>query len=148
MLVFPSEGALSDVPAPEKAQLENEIGPTPHYEYDASLLLHRMELHQIDRPGLAEREPLLFREMQALCTLCPIKEQCVLDNLKDALTETARAYCPNAKALVALGRRTQKIFLPRTLGDARLGPQQYYYVNSKGGVVPHWWVESAHSIPQ
>jgi hypothetical protein len=132
----------SNVPeASENARLGNESDLPPDYAYDASLLFHRMELHQIDRAGLAERDPPLFRELQALCTLCPSKEQCIFDNLKDAMSETARAYCPNAKTLIALGDRPQKIFLPRTSGDARLGPQQYYYVSSKGGVVPHWWVE-------
>jgi len=34
---------------------------------------------QVDRDGLASNDPLLFRELQALCTLCRSKERCVLD---------------------------------------------------------------------
>jgi hypothetical protein len=64
-------------------------------------------------------------------------------------SQRLRAYCRNAETLVNLGDRAdQKIFLPRKSGDARFGPQQYYYVSSKSGVVPHWWVEAARCIPQ
>ena len=64
-------------------------------------------------------------------------------------SQRLRAYCRNAETLVNLGDRAdQKIFLPRKSGDARFGPQQYYYVSSKSGVVPHWWAEAARCIPQ
>jgi hypothetical protein len=115
--------------------------PVPHYAYDASLLFHRMEFYQIDRAFLADIDPLLFRELQAVCVLCPSKEQCVADNLNGSISEASRTYCPNARSLIALSEQTQKIALPHESADPRLGPQQYYYVSSKGGVVPHWWAE-------
>jgi hypothetical protein len=88
-----------------------------------------MEMHQIDRTHLAHRDPLLFRELQALCTLCPSKDRCAGDNLSDTMSEASGAYCPNVKTFIALGDRAQKIFLPGTSGDTRLGPQQYYYIS-------------------
>jgi len=146
MSTIPFRQAPGDIaPAPENPQIEND--PVPHYTYDASLLFHRMELHQVDRVHLADHDPLLFRELQARCALCPSKEQCVLDNLNNAMSEEARAYCANASTLTAFGKQAQKIALPRTPGEARHGPQQYYYIGSKGGVVPQWWAESASHIP-
>jgi len=119
--------------------------PVPHYAYDASLLFQRMKFYQIDRAYLADIDPLLFRELQAVCILCRSKEQCVADNLNDSTSEASHAYCPNARSLTALSEQTQKIALPHEPGDPRLGPQQYYYVSSKSGVVPHWWAEM-HSV--
>ena len=115
--------------------------PVPHYAYDASLLFQRMESYQIDRAYLADIDPMLFRELQAACVLCPSKEQCVADNLNDSISQASRAYCPNARALIALSEQPQKVALPHESGGSRLGPQQYYYVSSKSGVVPHWWAE-------
>ena len=113
----------------------------PHYAYDASLMFQRMKFYQIDRAYLSDIDPLLFRELQAVCVLCPSKEQCVADNLNGSTSEASRAYCPNARSLTALSEQTQKIALPHESGGRRLGPQQYYYVSSKSGVVPHWWAE-------
>jgi hypothetical protein len=113
----------------------------PHYAYDASLLFQRMKFYQIDRAYLSDIDPLLFRELQAVCVLCPSKDQCVVDNLSGSTSEASRAYCPNARSLTALSEQTQKIALPQESGGLRIGPQQYYYVSSKSGVVPHWWAE-------
>jgi hypothetical protein len=149
MLTFPSEDARSSFgAAPGNTPIGKERDTVPHYVYDASLLFRRMEMHQIDPTHLAHRDPLLFRELQALCTLCPSKDRCAGDNLSDTMSEASGAYCPNVKTFIALGDRAQKIFLPGTSGDTRLGPQQYYYISSKGGVVPHWWVESARRTAQ
>ena len=115
--------------------------PVPRNAYDASLLFQRMKFYQIDRAYLADIDPLLFRELQAVCVLCPSKVQCVADNLNDSTSEASRAYCPNARLLTALSEQKQKTALPHESGRPRLGPQQYYYVSSKSGVVPHWWAE-------
>ena len=119
---------------------------TSRYAYDANLLFRRMELHQVDRAHLADHDPLLFRELQARCALCPSKERCAVDNLNDAMSDEARAYCLNASTLAGLGAQIQKIALPRS-DDLQLGPQPYYYIGSKGGVVPHWWAETASRVP-
>jgi hypothetical protein len=65
-----------------------------------------MALLQVDRDELASNDPLLFRELQALCTLCSSKERCVLDLAQEGeeLANPAwREYCPNAATLNALG---------------------------------------------
>ena len=49
------------------------------HSYDAGLLFRRMAALQVDRDELAGDDPLLFRELQGLCTLCRSKERCVLD---------------------------------------------------------------------
>lgn len=77
----------------------------PHRFYDASLLLRRMALTGIDQTELAENDPLLFRELQGVCTLCPSKDRCVaeLNEPHDDRSDGWREYCPNASALAALG---------------------------------------------
>jgi hypothetical protein len=140
--------------------LGGEIENVPSYCYDASLLFRRMGINGIARTEFAQDDPLLFCELQARCTLCPSKEQCVFDlahEADDACSDGWRGYCPNAATLVALGaeqsRRAadvetaaliqgaaatayHKIFLERRSGESRFGPRSYYYPASKGGVVP------------
>lgn len=91
---------------PPFASLEARGEGLPRYFYDASLMFRRMALHEIDRAELAERDPLLFRELQAVCTLCQRKEQCARDLANEERgdrLEGWRDYCPNAAALAALG---------------------------------------------
>ena len=144
MSIIPSEQA------PCELEWLLESPPTDrtdsHYACDANLLFRCMELHQIDRVHLADHDPQLLRELEARCTLCPSKEQCVVDNLNGAMSEEARAYCLNAGTLATLSEQPQKIGLRRS-DDAQLGPQPYYYTGSKSGVVPHWWAEAASRIP-
>jgi hypothetical protein len=76
------------------------------YCYDASLLFRRMAILQVDRDELASDDPLLFRELQGLCTLCRSKGRCVRDLAlegKEAGRQEWREYCPNATTLNALG---------------------------------------------
>jgi hypothetical protein len=86
--------------------LEGMEEEPPRCFYDASLLFRRMVLNQVDQADLAESDPLLFCELQGLCTLCRSKEQCVLDlanRTDDDSRGDWREYCPNAAALAALG---------------------------------------------
>lgn len=77
----------------------------PPWFYDASLLFRRMALIQIDRAELAEADPLLFCELQGICTLCRSKNRCIAELDKPDADDPNRwhAYCPNAAALAALG---------------------------------------------
>jgi len=78
---------------------------TRHY-YDAKLLFQRMEKLHVDWHELARDDPLLFRELQGICTLCRSKEQCVHDlaaDFDDIGWENWQDYCPNARTLNALG---------------------------------------------
>jgi hypothetical protein len=95
----------------------------PRYSYDASLLFRRMALLRVDRDELESDDPLLFRELQALCTLCRSKERCVLDLAQDEPGNREwREYCLNATTLNALGavqncaRATQYLRTPRSTG--------------------------------
>ena len=91
MVLFPSLEALEDDP--------------PRCFYDASLLFRRMALNHVDRAEVAENDPLLFYELQGVCTLCPSKEQCILDLANEVVgdgSEGWRQYCPNATAFAAL----------------------------------------------
>jgi hypothetical protein len=76
----------------------------PHWLYDASLLFRRMALNEIDLAELAEADPLLFRELQGICTLCRDKSRCIVEFSKpdDDGPDQWRGYCPNAAALAAL----------------------------------------------
>jgi hypothetical protein len=112
----------SDVVA--DASPSGETPDLPRYSYDASLLFRRMVALQVDRDELASDDPLLFRELQALCTLCRSKERCVLD-LAQECAELAnpawREYCPNAATLNALGA-VQNCARARRTTAAACGP--------------------------
>jgi hypothetical protein len=102
-----------------------EAPDLPRYSYDASLLFHRMAALQVDRDELASDDPLLFRELQALCTLCRSKERCMLDLAHEGderANREWREYCLNATTLNALGavqncaRAAQYLRKPRSTG--------------------------------
>ncbi len=126
--------------AAQASNVVEDAGPSaeapdlPRYSYDASLLFRRMAALQVDRDELVSDDPLLFRELQALCTLCRSKERCVLDlaqegdelDLAQEGDERAnrewREYCLNATTLNALGavqncaRAAQYLRRPRSTG--------------------------------
>ncbi|HJZ29926.1 MAG TPA: hypothetical protein VKF35_02430 [Hyphomicrobiaceae bacterium] len=118
-----SSAGTSDVV--EDARPSGEALDLPRHSYDASLLFRRMAALQIDRDELASNDPLLFRELQALCTLCRSKERCVLDLAQECDepgNQGWREYCLNATTLNALGavencaRAAQYLRTPRSTG--------------------------------
>ena len=119
-----SPGQTSNVV--EQAGASGEAADLPRCAYDASLLFRRMAALQIDRDELASDDPLLFRELQALCTLCRSKERCVLDLAQECdepRDREWREYCLNATTLNALGavqncaRAAQYLRTPRYTGQ-------------------------------
>jgi hypothetical protein len=70
---------------------------SPH---DASLLFCCMDVLQIDHNKLAQDEPLFYRELQGVCTLCPNKQDCASD-LSDGFD--GMLYCPNSAMLTTIG---------------------------------------------
>ena len=114
--------ARSDVGEPGPPS--GEAAELPRYSYDASLLFRRMATLQVDRDEIASDDPLLFREFQALCTLCRSKERCVLDLAQEGESGDGgwREYCLNATTLDALGavqncaRAKQYLRTPRSTG--------------------------------
>jgi hypothetical protein len=89
---------------PSFSPVESLWEEPPHWFYDGSMLFRRMALSQVDQTELAESDPLLFHELQGICTLCRSKERCIADlsqpnhDHSDGWSE----YCPNANALATL----------------------------------------------
>ncbi len=81
----PASDAICDARWPDQAPA------LARYSYDASLLFRRMAALQIDRDELASDDPLLFRELQGLCTLCRSKERCVRDLTWNAMRPSGKA---------------------------------------------------------
>jgi hypothetical protein len=106
------------------ARSSGEASDLPRYSYDASLLFRRMAALQVDRDEIASNDPLLFRELQAVCTLCRSKERCVLDlaQERESGNQGWREYCLNATTLDELGavqncaRARQYLRTPRSTG--------------------------------
>jgi hypothetical protein len=74
--------------------------------YDASLLFCCMHVLQIDHNKLAQDEPLLYRELQGVCTLCPNKRDCAFDLSKEfdgMRWDEWWLYCPNSAMLTTIG---------------------------------------------
>src|SRR5215469_14424562 len=75
---------------------------SPH---DASLLFCCMDVLQIDHGRLAQDEPLLYRELQGVCSLCPNKRDCASD-LTDGFGRMRWdewwLYCPNSAMLTTI----------------------------------------------
>ena len=74
---------------------------------DAGLLFCCMEMLQIDRARLMHDEPLLYRELQGVCTLCPNRQECSIDlaagGFDAAKWEEWWLYCPNSAMLRTIG---------------------------------------------
>ena len=83
-----------------------EAPAPPRYCFDATLLFRCMEILRIDRRRLADDDPLLFRELQAVCALCRSKAQCLQDLAEKSLDpgcDDWGCYCPNAAMLASIG---------------------------------------------
>ncbi len=76
---------------------------TPH---DADLLFCCMDVLQIDHNKLARNEPLLYRELQGVCSLCANKRDCALDlsgGFDGMRWDEWWLYCPNSAMLTTIG---------------------------------------------
>jgi hypothetical protein len=74
--------------------------------FDASLLFRCMDMLQIDRSKLTRDEPLLYRELQGVCTLCPNKQDCSFDlagGFDGVRWDAWWLYCPNSAMLTTIG---------------------------------------------
>jgi hypothetical protein len=78
----------------------------PRKAHDAELLFCCMDVLQIDRGKLTRDEPLLYRELQGVCTLCPNKRDCSLDlagGFDTMRWDEWWLYCPNSAMLTTIG---------------------------------------------
>jgi hypothetical protein len=65
-----------------------------------------MDVLQIDHDKLARDEPLLSRELQGICNLCPNKQECGFDlagEFDDIRRDERWLYCPNSAMLTTIG---------------------------------------------
>jgi len=95
-------------PSGERQRTRNglEMSEVPRYLFDASLLFRSLKLLQIDQRALAADDPLLFRELQGVCSLCQSKEACARDFAHQGdeyPSDRWWAYCPNSGALATIG---------------------------------------------
>jgi hypothetical protein len=108
--------------------------PAPaRHLFDSSLLFRCMDMLQIDRDELAKDDPLLFRELQGRCALCPCKELCVRElahEFDDTRWDKWRAYCPNSSTLTTIGAvqncalAAQHLKMPRSAAPPDLSAQR------------------------
>ena len=74
--------------------------------HDAGLLFCCMDALQIDQNKLARDEPLLYRELQGVCTLCRNKKDCSSDlsaGFDCMRLDEWWLYCPNSAMLTTIG---------------------------------------------
>jgi hypothetical protein len=65
-----------------------------------------MAMLQIDRSRLMRDEPLLYRELQGVCTLCPSKQDCSFDlagGFDSVRWDEWWLYRPNSAMLTTIG---------------------------------------------
>jgi hypothetical protein len=68
----------------------------------ASLLKEMLKTLGVDAAALAQRDPVVMRDLQRLCVGCGYKRQCERDLNNGALYESYHDYCPNAYTLEML----------------------------------------------
>lgn len=84
---------------------------------DVRLLLRRMTLLDLAPDRVNDADPLLFRELQGRCSLCPSKVACARDLAQEVAgghSDKWREYCPNAATLASLRGRLQGDLLSST----------------------------------
>ena len=61
-----------------------------------------LEALHISIARIAERDPLVLRDLQRVCSLCDSKRRCHGDIAAGTLAEHYQDYCPNAQTMEAL----------------------------------------------
>jgi hypothetical protein len=72
---------------------------------DRELLARRMEALHLEPKGLAQMQPAAWRDLQRVCALCGVRNECARDldeQARDPAWQEWRNYCPNATTLSAL----------------------------------------------
>ena len=104
----PEPGPATPVEPAPQASAAALVGPADRARQlcGVALLFRCMPMLQIDPDELARDDPLLFRELQGLCSLCACKAACT-DDLARKFDEVSLGkwseYCPNAATLTMLG---------------------------------------------
>jgi hypothetical protein len=91
---------------PSRGRKTPKLAKRECHAQDADLLFCCMDMLQIDRSRLMRDEPLLYRELQGVCTLCPNKQDCSFDlasGFDGVRWDEWWLYCPNSAMLTAIG---------------------------------------------
>ena len=102
----PSEQSIQGAVGGVAQTTGSEAPAPPRCFFDASLLFRCMDMLRIDRRQLAGDDPLLFCELQGVCTLCRSKEECAQDlaaEFGDVRWDEWWLYCPNSAMLTMIG---------------------------------------------
>ena len=87
---------------------QSVIPPNP--DDHATLMVRRMARLGLEPEEFLRAEPSLFKDLRAVCSLCPCPERCALALLRES-TDPAwqdwRNYCPNATTLSMLSTLRQ-----------------------------------------
>jgi hypothetical protein len=67
-----------------------------------TLLLRRMAALDLDPKEVSEIEPLLFRDLERVCTLCGSRRRCSRDLAHNSADPAWESYCPNVATLKIL----------------------------------------------
>lgn len=107
---FGSGGGLARCDRDEVAQIASDIGISPGELQElsrkgpgsADLLLKMLAALGVDPKALNDKEPLVMRDLQRLCTTCADKGRCSHE-LADGTAKTHfHEFCPNAFTIDAL----------------------------------------------
>lgn len=81
------------------AELRSLASKGPH---SADLVTKMLLALGVDPKALAEKDPLVMRDLQRLCTTCGHKGQCAHDLADGTAKDHFHEYCPNSFTLDAL----------------------------------------------
>lgn len=73
------------------------------------LLRKMLAALNIDQQALINKDPLVMRDLQRLCTNCPDQKRCQQELDKDTAAEHFHEFCPNAFTLDALFEQNPQV---------------------------------------
>lgn len=103
-------GGLERCDAEQVMQIANDLGVTPGELRElsakgpgsADLLLKMLVALGVDPKALSDKEPLVMRDLQRLCTTCADKGRCSHELADGTAAAHFHEFCPNAFTLDAL----------------------------------------------
>ena len=107
---FGQAGGLGRCDSAEVLQIASDLGVTPGElrqlstkgPGSADLLLKMLVAPGVDPKAVSEKEPLVMRDLQRLCTTCAEKSRCAHELADGTAPAHFHEFCPNAFTLDAL----------------------------------------------
>jgi len=108
--IFGQTDGLGRCDSAEVMQIASDLGVTPAELRElstkgpdsADLLLKMLVALGVDPKAVSEKEPLVMRDLQRLCTACADKNRCVHELADGTAPAHFHEFCPNAFTLDAL----------------------------------------------